>query len=96
MKPNEIAIIGIRLVGVASIAFGVILALSSAVMHGLFQLPMADTFTSDLHLHDTYYVISQVHYDLLVPSGAGIVVGVLLLVMSRRLARLLVRGLDVS
>lgn len=96
MKPNDIATVGIRLVAVASIAFGLVLAVSSAVMHGLFQLPMADTFTSDLHLHDTYYVIAHVHYDLLVPSGAGIVVRVLLLLLSRRLGRLLARGLDVS
>jgi heme/copper-type cytochrome/quinol oxidase subunit 1 len=95
MKPRDIATIGVRLVAVASIAFGIVLALSGAVMHGLLQLPLAGYSNSDLHLHDTYYVVSHVSYDLFVPSGAGILVGVLLLVLSHRLARLLVRGLDV-
>ena len=93
MKPINVATIGVRLVGVALIACGVVLALSAALMHGLFQLPLSGVSTSDLQLHDTYYVVSHVHYDLLIPSGASIVVGVLLLLLSRRFARLLGRGL---
>jgi ABC-type Fe3+-siderophore transport system permease subunit len=93
MKSINIATIGIRLVGVAWITCGVVLALSGALMHGLFQLPLDGVSTSDLYLHDTCYVVSHVHFNL-IPSGASIVVGVLLLLLSRRFARLLGRGLD--
>jgi hypothetical protein len=96
MKPTDIATIGVRLVGVASIAFGGVLALTAGVMHGLFQLPLAGVSTSELHLHDTYYVIADGSYNLLVPGGAGILVGGVLLLLSRRIARFIVRGVDDS
>lgn len=94
MKLFEVATLGVRVVGVAAIVFGVILALTTGVMGRLLPTPLADAAGSDLHLHDTYFVVSDLHYDLLVPSGIGLVVGVTLLVMSRPLGKLLIRGLE--
>jgi hypothetical protein len=82
MKPMEFATLGIRLVGVGSIAFGFVLALSGVVMHGIFQLPLAGLSATDIHLDDTYYIVSSVHYGWLIPSGAGIAVGVVLIFSS--------------
>lgn len=96
MKPQALAILGIRLVGLATMAFGVVLALSGAIMHTLFNLPLAGLSNSDLHLNDTYYVIAGLNYNMFVPSGAALLVGVTLLLLSRPLARRLTRGLEVS
>ena len=94
MKGNEIAILGVRLIGLASIAFGCVVGVSAAVTHCFFQFQPGELGASELHLHDTYFVITNVSYDLIVPSSAGILMGVMLWLASRRLARLVIRGLS--
>ena len=96
LKPIEIATLGIRLMGMALIAFGIVLALSGVILNGHFDVPQPEVLTSELRLHDTYYVVTNVRYELFVPGGAGMVVGTLLLLLSRRIARLLARDLNVS
>ena len=94
MRLIETAVVGARVAGVTAIAVGVVLGLTSVVMSVILKSSLAGGFGSDLHLHDSYYVVSNIHYDLLVPSGVGLVVGVTILLMSRRLGRLLIRGLE--
>lgn len=94
MKLIDSAVVGVRVAGVTAIAVGVVLGLTSLVSNVLLKSSLAGGLASDLHLHDTYYVVSNVPLDLIVPSGVGLVVGVTILLMSRRLGRLLIRGLE--
>ena len=95
VKANDIAAVGIRIAGVASIVFGVVLAFTSTFIYGLWPFPFEDD-SSKLRVYEAYGMISGLHYELLVWSGTGVLVGVFLLLLSRRLGLLVARGLDVS
>lgn len=92
MKPIDLAIIGVRLTALASMVFGVVLALSSILVQILSG--GAQAAAADLRLHDTYYVVVHLHYEMIVPSGVGLVMGLLLFWRSRQLGALLARGIE--
>lgn len=94
MTTQSFATVGVRLLGVAALVAGIVFAGSSGVMRALGAASVTSTSTTDLHLHDTYYVISHVEDVWLAPGGVSLVTGILLLVISRRLGALLARGFD--
>jgi hypothetical protein len=94
MTSIQFAIVGVRVLGVAAIAGGSVFAGSSGVMCAFGMFSLTNPSASDLSLHDTYYVISDVQYAWLIPGAVSVVVGVLLLITSRSLGRLLARGTD--
>ena len=94
MTTRHFATVSIRVVGVAAIVAGVVFAGSSGIMRALGAASLTSTSTSDLHLHDTYYVISHVEDAWLAPGAVSVVTGILLLVTSRRLGALLARGTE--
>jgi hypothetical protein len=87
MKPRDIAIIGVRLVGFACILIAVIYVVSCLVFRQLFA---SIVNTSDLHLRDTYYLV---YHNSLVPCGVTAATGVCLLLLSRRIRHLIARGM---
>lgn len=88
MKPITVATIGVRLVGLAAIAFGCVLGMTDAGVRGILKLAFGRA-----ELHDTYFVIEDWSCGLLLSGGCGIIVGGVLIVLSRRIAYLIVRGL---
>jgi hypothetical protein len=94
MTTRHFATVSIRVLGVAAIVVGVIFAGSSGLMRALGAASLTGTSPSDLHLHDTYYVISHVEDAWLAPGAVSVVTGILLLVTSRRLGALLARGTE--
>ena len=94
MTTRHFATVSIRVLGVAAIVVGVVFAGSSGIMRALGAASLTSTSTSDLHLHDTYYVISHVEDAWLAPGAVSVVTGILLLVTSRRLGALLARGTE--
>ncbi len=92
MNTHDLATIGVRLIGLASIAFGIILSASTLLMQALVCSALTQFASSELSIHDSYYVVGHVHVSIL-PGGVGIVVGVLLFALSRSLAQLLTRGM---
>ena len=94
MTARHFATVGVRLLGVAAIVIGVVFAGSSGIMRALGAASLTSTSASDLHLHDTYYVISQVEDAWLAPGVVSAITGVLLLVLSRSLGAWLARGTE--
>lgn len=94
MRLIETAVVGVRVAGVTAIGVGVVLGLTSVAMTMLVRSSLAGGLNADHRLDDTYFVVSNIHHDLLVPSGVGLVVGVTIFLMSRRLGRWLIRGLE--
>ena len=92
MTTHHFATVSIRVLGVAAIAVGVVFAGSSGIMRALGVTSLTSSSTPDLLLHDTYYVISHVDDAWLAPGAIAAIIGVLLLVSSRRLGALLARG----
>ncbi|MBK7998183.1 MAG: hypothetical protein IPK15_05490 [Verrucomicrobia bacterium] len=92
MKPIALATIGVRLIGVALLAVGIIAIASGAFVNLAFSLNFPDNGLSDLHLHDTYYVVSMAHDGLFLPGLASLLVGIFVLIFSRRIARCVARG----
>jgi hypothetical protein len=88
MKPLAMATIGVRLVGLAAIAFGCVLGMTDAGVRGVLKLAFGRA-----ELHDTYYLIEDWSSGLLLSGGCGIIVGGVLFLLSRRIADLIVRGL---
>jgi len=96
MTPQNFATVSIRILGVAAILFGVIFAGESLVKRALDMPSLTSSSTSDAQLDDTYYVISHFEDAWLVPGTIGVLSGILLLVMSRRLGTWLARGTDLE
>jgi hypothetical protein len=71
---------------------GLVFAGSSGVMRVLGSSSATSVSTADLHLHDAYYVVSHVEEIWFAPGVLSAGMGVLLLVTSRRLGKLLARG----
>jgi heme/copper-type cytochrome/quinol oxidase subunit 1 len=94
MTTRHFATVSVRVLGVAAIVVGVVFAGSSGIMRALGAASLTSTSTSDLHLHDTYYVISHVEDAWLAPGAVSAVTGVLLLVISRSLGAWLARGTE--
>lgn len=93
MKPISLATIGVRLIGVALLAVGVISMASAAFVSLAFRLNLPQNGLSDLHLHDTYYVVSLAQDGLFLPGIASLLIGILVLIFSRRIAGCVVRGI---
>ena len=87
MTTHGFATVSIRLLGVAAIAVGLVFAGSIGAVHLLRMSSPSSTSISDLHLHDTYYIVSQVEDAWLAPGLVSALTGVILLVISRRLAQ---------
>jgi heme/copper-type cytochrome/quinol oxidase subunit 1 len=87
MKPFEFAIIGVRLVALGIISFGAVLLSGGMLQRAVMSGSIAGTATVDLHLQDTYYVIAHNGFDLFGPGGTSLLIGALLMIASRRLAR---------
>jgi heme/copper-type cytochrome/quinol oxidase subunit 1 len=96
MNTKQFATISIRVLGVAAIAIGGVLAGSSGIMRAVGAASLTNIPTSDLHLHDTYYVISHVEDTWLAPGTVSVITGILLLITSRRLGALLARGTEME
>ena len=94
MTTRNFATVSVRVLGVAAIVVGVVFAGSSGIMRALGAASLKSISTSDLHLHDTYYVISHVEDAWLAPGAVSAVTGVLLLVISCSLGAWLVRGTE--
>jgi len=94
MTTRNFATVSVRVLGVAAIVVGVVFAGSSGIMRALGAASLKSISTSDLHLHDTYYVISHVEDAWLAPGAVSAVTGVLLLVISRSLGAWLARGTE--
>jgi hypothetical protein len=92
MTTRDFATVSVRVLGVAAIMVGVVFAGTSGLMRLLGGASATGTSTSDLHLHDTYYVISRFEDAWLAPGAVSAVAGVLLLVISRSLGAWLARG----
>jgi hypothetical protein len=96
MTTEQFATISIRVLGVAFIAIGGVLAGSCGIMRVVDAASLTNIPTSDLHLHDTYYVISHIEDAWLVPGAVSIITGILLLITSRRIGALLARGTGIE
>jgi len=94
MTTRNFATVSVRVLGVAAIVVGVVFAGSSGIMRALGAASLKSISTSDLHLHDTHYVISHVEDAWLAPGAVSAVTGVLLLVISRSLGAWLARGTE--
>ena len=94
MTTRHFATVSVRVLGVAAIVIGVIFAGSSGIMRALGAASLTSASTSDLHLHDVYFVISHVEDAWLAPGAVSAVTGVLLLVLSRSLGAWLARGTE--
>ena len=94
MTTKHSATVGVRLVGLLAIVIGVVFVASSGIMRALGMGSLTSTSTSDSRLHDTYYVISHVETAWLTPGVVCAVIGVLLLVTSRRLGAWLAWGTE--
>lgn len=94
MTSKQFATVGIRLVGLIAIAFGVVFAGSNGIMRALGMGSLTSTSTSDSQLHDTYYVISYIENAWFAPGVISAVIGILSLVFSRRLGTWLARGTE--
>lgn len=94
MTTRHLATMGIRLLGVAAIAAGLILAASGGIMHILNNRPVESIPATDLHLRDTYYVIVHFEQICFVSAAVSGVTGVFFIIASRRLGALLIRGTE--
>ena len=94
MTTRHFATVSIRLLGITAIVVGVVLAGSSGIVQALGTASITSTSTSDLQLHDSYYVISNVEYLGLVPGIVSAITGVLLVIISRALGAWLSRGTE--
>ena len=94
MTTRHFATVSIRVLGVAAIVVGVVFAGSSGIMRRLGAASLTNTSTSDLHLHDSYYVISHVEDAWLAPGALSAIAGILLLVTSRSLGAWLAHGTE--
>ena len=81
MNINSISALAIRVIGAISIIFGLLILISIAIAYA--------TANYNLH-HDVAYFL----YDGVISGSGFIVVGILLFVFSKRIGRLLARGLE--
>ena len=86
MKPLDRTIIGVRLIGVATLLVGLVCLGVGRV--GRAPAPMLRSSTSgasDFHLHDTFYVVAHAPYqEWIIPGALSAVAGALLLGASRQ------------
>lgn len=87
MKPFEFATIGVRLVALGIISFGAVVLIGSMLQRMAMSGSMTGAATVDLHLHDTYYVVARFGFELMGPGSVSLVVGTVLMLASRRVAR---------
>ena len=88
------AAVGLRLLGVASMAIASFLLILAVSTRLWFALPHGGRKMSDMHLDDTYYVVTQLQYDTLAAGIVAATIGAALLVSSRPLARRITRGME--
>ena len=106
MSPRAFSAVILRLIGMwflIEAAFGLVgifffhraLMTGAAGVHRRWYdgAPQPLAYPADTYLHDTYYVVSQFAPDL-VGTGLRLTAGLVLLLGSRPLARLLSRNLD--
>ena len=96
MKPHGIGTIAVRAVGLACLASGLFSVLSVGITAWLSGPSSGGVSVSDARLDNHYYVIEHFHADLFVPGSIGLIIGVALLILSRRLGRFISRGIDSS
>ena len=92
MKPQDIAKLGVRLIGLAAVTFGVVVGTSILIIQAIANSAAPVTTTT---LHETTY--THIHYNfglMLVPSVLSIVLGVVFISMSHSFAQVLTRGIS--
>jgi heme/copper-type cytochrome/quinol oxidase subunit 1 len=94
MTSRHFATVGVRLLGLAAVVLGVIAAGSVVFLRAVGAVSLTGLSSSDLHLHDTYYVVTHFEDAWLAPGLASAAVGVVLLAFSGRLGGWLARGLE--
>lgn len=94
MTAPHFATIGIRVLGVATIVVGLIFASSGGIMRAMDASSTEQVSKSDLHLRDTYHVVSHFEQTWFILGAVSLASGILLLLTSRRLGVWLARGIE--
>lgn len=84
MKPQQFAVISIRVLGITCIVFGIVFLGSGLTAQSLGETE-AITSYADLHLKDAYYFVSGVERAWIIPGMLGLVLGILLFLLSGKL-----------
>jgi uncharacterized membrane protein len=92
MKAQDAAKLGVRLIGLAAVVFGCIGGGGIWIFQTMVNMAPPATTVS---LHETTYTHVRYHFEFLI-LGAGLIViaGIVLIVASRSLSRLLIKGLS--
>ena len=81
MNIKSISALATRIIGAISLTFGLLILISLAIAYV--------TVNYDIH-HDVYYFL----YDGILSGSAFVIIGILLIVFSKPIGRLLARGLE--
>ena len=94
MRSQDMATVGLRLLGVAAMAIACFLLILAVSTRLWFALPHGGGKMSAIGLDDSYYVVNQLQYDTMAVGIVAAAIGALLLVSSRPLSRCMTKGME--
>jgi hypothetical protein len=93
MTAQQFATVSVRFLALATMTVGTTLIGGSGVLAAMSAGSVASMPTPNLHLHDAYFIVSQVEQAWLAPGVVGLLVGAVLFLCSGRLGRLMAQGM---